>query len=306
MRRIELTILGCHSATPRKNAFPTAQFLKMGGQGFLIDCGEGTQTQLRKYGIKFSKINQVFISHLHGDHCFGLMGLISTFALLKRDKKLIINGPQGIEKMIKTMVHHCGIFIGYPLEFQELSSDKSEIVYEDEKVTVQSIPLKHRIYTNGFLFKEKPRVRRLNIDAVKKYPSIQRCDYHRIKQGFDFKCDQTGKIIPNQLLTLDPPSPKSYAFCSDTAYLPEIIPLIKEVDLLYHEATFLSDLEEIATKTGHSTAAQAATIAQKAKVKNLLIGHYSSRYRNLISFLLEAGKIFPNTNLAQAGDCIKI
>jgi len=295
-----LTILGCHSATPRTLAHTSSQFLEMNNACFLIDCGEGTQRQLRKYKIKFSRIKHVFISHLHGDHFFGLIGLISTFNLLNRTTELHIYGPKGIKEIILLQLKLSKSWVEYPLHFHELDSKESELILENEKVKVFTIPLTHRIYTNGFLFQEKKQPRKLNMKAIQKHPEIDICDYQNLKDGKNFRYED-GSIIENTELTTDPPKALSYAYCSDTAYSESIIPLIKQTDLLYHESTFLEAHAELATKTKHSTAAQAAAIAKKAGAKKLLLGHYSSRYASLELFENEAKKIFAEVELCEAG-----
>jgi ribonuclease Z len=302
---LKLTILGCHSATPRVNPHPTAQLLEIKNHHFLIDCGEGTQVQLRKYSIKFSKINHIFISHLHGDHIFGLVGLISTFHLLNRENELHLYGPKGIKEIIVLQLKLSNSWTHYPLIFHELTSKKSELLFEDSKVEVHTIPLNHRIYTNGFLFKEKIGERKLSMSAISTYKEIEICDYQNLKNGRDFKL-KNGDIIKNESLTFDPSAPISYAFCSDTNYFPKIVPQIKNVNCLYHEATFLRDKEKLAEKTKHSTAEQAAEIAKKANVKQLIIGHYSGRYKNIALFKTEAIEIFENTFLAEAGKTFEI
>jgi len=302
---LKLTILGCHSASPRVNAHPTSQILKIKNHHFLIDCGEGTQVQLRKYSVKFSKIKHIFISHLHGDHTFGLIGLISTFRLLNRETELHIYAPKGLKEIITLQLKLSNSWTHYPLLFHELSSKKSELIFEDDKVEVYTIPLDHRIYTNGFLFKEKIGERKLNLSTTNKYPEIKICDYQNLKNGRDFVLEN-GEIIKNEKLTLDPAIPKSYAFCSDTSYFPEIVPIIKNVNCLYHETTFLSDREELALKTKHSTALQAASIAKQANVAQLIIGHYSGRYKNITAFETEAKQVFENTLLGEAGKVFEI
>ncbi|MEX1383043.1 ribonuclease Z [Lutibacter sp.] len=302
---LKLTILGCHSATPRVNANPTAQYLEIKNHHFLIDCGEGTQVQLRKYGVKFSKIKHIFISHLHGDHFFGLVGLIATFRLLNRETELHIYGPKGIKEVITLQLKLSNSWTHYPLYFHELTSNESELIFEDDKVEVHTIPLEHRIYTNGFLFKEKLGERKLNMNAINNYKEIEICDYQNLKIGRDFKL-KNGTIIKNKDLTLDPSIPKSYAFCSDTSYLPEIVPIIEKVSCLYHETTFLKDKEALATTTKHSTAEQAAKIALQANVQQLIIGHYSGRYKNIEVFKTEAQEIFENTHLAETGKVFEI
>ncbi|MEO9893780.1 ribonuclease Z [Aurantibacter sp.] len=296
---MNLTILGCYAATPRSLTNPTSQVLEIKNHMFLIDCGEGTQVQLRKHKIKFSRINHIFISHLHGDHFFGLPGLISTFRLLGRDKEMHIYGPKGIKEAITLLLKLGDSWTNYLLIFHELSSKESELVYEDDKVTIETIPLNHRVYTNGFLFKEKLGERKLNIDAVSKL-NIDKAYYHNIKKGKNIFLDD-GREIKNELLTFDPPAPKSYAFCSDTTYKPNIIPLIKNVDALYHESTFLESEEHLTERTKHATAKQAATIAKDANVKKLILGHYSTRYKSIELFKEEARTVFANVELADDG-----
>ncbi len=297
---LKLTILGCHSATPRTFANPTSQFLEINNRFFLIDCGEGTQLQLRKYKIKFSKIKHIFISHLHGDHFYGLIGLISTFSLLNRQTELHIFAPKGAKEIINLQLKFSKSWIHFPLHFHELKSKKSELIFEDENVEIHTIPLKHRIYTNGFLFQEKIAERKLNIPAILKHKEIEICDYQNLKNGKDFT-KSNGTIIPNKDLTAIPLPILKYAYCSDTIYFEDIIPIIKGADLLYHESTFLEDKLELATKTKHTTAMQAATIAQKAQVKKLILGHYSSRYKDLNLFLNEAKLNFENVELSIEG-----
>jgi ribonuclease Z len=301
----KLTILGCHSATPRSNAHPTSQFLEMNNRFFLIDCGEGTQSQIRKYKIKFSKIKHIFISHLHGDHFFGLIGLISTFSLLNRQTELHIYAPKGIKEIINLQLKLSKSWINYPLHYHDLNSKISEIIFEDEKVKIQTIPLNHRIYTNGFLFQEKSADRKLNLSAVLKHKEIEVCDYQNLKNGKDF-IKNDGKVISNKSLTFDPPPILKYAYCSDTAYFEDILPLIQNVNVLYHESTFLEDKSELASSTKHATARQAAKIAKKANVKKLLLGHYSSRYKDENLFLEEAIPFFKDTELSFEGKEIEV
>jgi ribonuclease Z len=302
---LKLTILGCHSATPRSFAYPTSQYLEINNNTYLIDCGEGTQRQLRKYKLNFSKIKNIFISHLHGDHFYGLIGLIATLGILNRQTELHIFGPRGIKEVINLQFKLAKSGVNYPLHFHELLSKKSELIYEDSKVSVHTIPLRHRIYTNGFLFKEKPKERKLNMEAISKFQEIEICDYQNLKNGKDF-IRSNGETILNDKLTLPPPPTLSYAFCSDTSYFEDIIPVIKNVDLLYHESTFLEDKADLAQKTKHSTALQAAKIAKKAKVKKLILGHYSSRYKDLDLFSEEAKKVFKNVELAKNGKVFSI
>lgn len=296
---MKLQILGCYSATPKAFTNPTAQVLEIKGHLFLIDCGEGTQVQLRRQKVKFSRIKHIFISHLHGDHFFGLPGLLSTFRLLGRDTEVHVYGPKGIKLAITTMLKVGQAWTNYPLLFHELSANESELIMEDEKVEVFTIPLKHRVYTNGFLFREKIGERKLDIDAVLNF-NIDTCYYQNIKKGKDIVLD-SGEQIANERLTLDPPPPKSYAFCSDTSYNEDVIPLIANVNLLYHESTFLEQHHEMAAQTGHSTAKQAATIADMANVNTLILGHYSTRYKDLELFRSEANTVFANVELAEDG-----
>jgi ribonuclease Z len=296
---MKLTLLGCYAATPRTITNPTAQVLEIRNRMFLIDCGEGTQVQLRKNKLKFSKINHIFISHLHGDHMYGLVGLISTFMLLNRQTDLHVYGPKGIKEIILLQLRYSNSFTGYNLYFHELESKESEIIFEDDKVIVKTIPLQHRIYTNGFLFQEKPKERKLNVEAVEVY-QIDKAYYRKIKYGGDITLDN-GQIIPNAELSFDPEPTKSYAFCSDTVYNEAIVSLIQNADVLYHEATFLDSEADKAEKTMHSTAKQAATIAKLANVKHLVLGHYSTRYSNIELFKQEAETIFPNVLLGDDG-----
>jgi ribonuclease Z len=295
---MKLTILGYNSAVPTVRTNPTSQLLECCNQHFLIDCGEGTQVQLRKAKVKFTRINTIFISHLHGDHVFGLIGLISSFHLLGRSESLNIYGPKGIKKLIETQLMITESSPHFDINFFELTSLNSELIYEDNELCVWTIPLNHRIYTNGFLFKEKMKPRRLNMDVIKFNPEIEVCDYHNLKLGKDF-ITESGDIIKNEYLTLPPQHSYSYAFCSDTKYSPNIIPLIKGVDILYHEATFLNDLKELASKTGHTTAHQAAEIARMANVKVLILGHFSNRYTDISVFKAEADHVFSNTILPE-------
>jgi ribonuclease Z len=296
---LNLTILGCYAATPRTFTNPTSQVLEIRNRLFLIDCGEGTQVQLRKNKIKFSKINCVFITHLHGDHFFGLVGLISTFSLLNRTTDLHIYGPKGIKEIICLQLKLSNSWTSYGLFFHELESKESELIFEDDKVIVKTIPLKHRVYTNGFLFLEKIRERKLDVNAVQNY-EIDKCYYQNIKNGKDITLDD-GRVIENHTLTFDPIPSMSYAFCSDTIYDESIIPIINEVDVLYHESTFLESEEKLAEKTMHSTAKQAAKIALKANVKQLILGHYSTRYESIEVFKTEAETVFPTILLGDDG-----
>ncbi len=300
-----LTILGFNSAIPTVNSSPTSQLLEMEERHFLIDCGEGTQVQLRKAKAKFSRINHIFISHLHGDHCFGLPGLIASFRLLGRDTPLHVYGPKGIKNMLETIFTITETHRGFEVVYHELDKDYSEKIYEDNRVEVYTIPLDHRIYCNGYLFREKPKDRHLNMKEISKYDEIETCDYHHIKAGKDFVLSD-GYVLKNEKLTTSPDPSVSYAFCSDTRYLESIIPVIKNVTVLYHESTFLHDLKEMADYTGHTTALEAARIARKAEVGKLILGHFSNRYGDLTVFTDEARTVFPNTFLPKALEPVKI
>lgn len=300
-----LTILGFNSAIPTVNTSPTSQLLEMEERCFLIDCGEGTQVQLRKAKARFSKINHIFISHLHGDHCFGLPGLIASFRLLGRETPLHVYGPKGIKNMLETIFTITETHRGFEVIYHELDKNYSEKIYEDNRVEVFTIPLDHRIYCNGYFFKEKPKDRHLNMAEVAKYSEIETCDYHNLKAGKDFVLSD-GYVLKNEILTTDPAPPVSYAFCSDTRYLESVIPIIRNATVLYHESTFLHDLKEMADYTGHATALEAATIAGKAEVGKLILGHFSNRYGDLTVFTDEARNVFPNTFLPKALEVVKI
>lgn len=296
---MKLSILGCYSATPRIVAHTTSQVLETRGHMFLIDCGEGTQVELRRHKIKFNQIKHIFISHLHGDHYFGLVGLISTFRLLTRETDLHIYGPKGLKELITLQMKLADSWTNFKLIFHELTSKESELIYEDEKVSVHTIPLDHRIYTNGFLFKEKPFERKLNIQKIEAL-NIDKAYFRKLKQGDDV-VNEEGTIIPNPEVTFEGHQPKSYAFCSDTAFKEDIIPIIKGVDVLYHESTFMDAHEHLCAKTKHSTAKQAALIALKAHAKQLILGHYSTRYGTLEGFKSEAETVFKKVLLADDG-----
>ena len=301
---MRLTILGCYAATPRTFTNPTSQALEIQNHLFLIDCGEGTQVQLRKYRIKFSRIKHIFISHLHGDHFFGLPGLISTFRLLGREAELHIHGPKGIKEAITLLLKLGDSWTNYPLVFHELEARGSTLLLEDEKVEVHTIPLDHRIYTNGFLFKEKQAPRTLDIGVARRY-GIPVDQFTAIKMGAD-GISAKGETVANQKLTLPPPRPNSYAFCSDTVYKEAIVPLIKGVDLLYHESTFLETESHLCERTKHSTAKQAGQIADLAGAGQLILGHYSTRYKSLELFRKEALEVFPQVELADDGKVFEL
>jgi len=301
---VKLTTIGCYSATPRISAHTTSQVLESRGHTFLIDCGEGTQMELRKHKVKFNQIKHIFISHLHGDHCFGLIGLISTFRLLNREADLHVYGPNGIKELIMLQMKLSKSWIDFNLIFHELTSLESELIFEDDKIEVHTIPLDHRVYTNGFLFKEKAFDRKLLVDKAEA-KHIDVAYYRKLKQGADV-LNSHGELISNADVTTDGIPSKSYAFCSDTAYFEAIIPIINNVDVLYHEATFLETHANLCAKTKHSTAKQAAEIAKKATVGKLILGHYSSRYNNLEDFKTEAQTVFSCVELAEDGKTFQI
>ena len=301
---MKLTIIGCYSATPRISAHTTSQVLESRGHTFLIDCGEGTQMKLRKHKVKFNQIKHIFISHLHGDHCFGLIGLISTFRLLNREADLHVYGPKGIKELIMLQMKLSKAWIDFNLIFHELKSIGSELIFEDDKIEVHTIPLDHRVYTNGFLFKEKAFDRKLLVDKAEA-KHIDVAYYRKLKQGADVH-NSHGELILNTDVTTEGIPSKSYAFCSDTAYCEAIVPIVKNVDVLYHESTFLDAHANLCAKTKHSTAKQAAEIAKKSTVGKLILGHYSSRYNHLQNFKTEAQTIFDCVELAEDGKTFQI
>ncbi len=295
----ELLILGSSAATPTANRNPTSQLLNIAERFFLIDCGEGTQMQLRKYKARFQSINHIFISHLHGDHILGLPGFLASMHLLGRQNELTVYGPKHLEDIITTIHKYSDTTLSYPLKFVYTQHKEKQLIWEDEKLEVYSIPLKHRIETTGFLFKEKPLPR--NIDKYKlEKLNVSFAEIHKLKKGLD-AIDNIGNSIKNADLTVAGPEPRSYAFCSDTKFFEALANDIQGVDLLYHESTFLEDKHDRAKTTFHSTAKQAAQMANLAKAKKLLLGHFSARYDKLDLFLDEAKPIFDNVELAKEG-----
>ncbi len=296
-----LTVLGSSSAVPTSGRFPAAHVLNVHERYFLIDCGEGTQIQLRRYRFRFGKINHIFITHLHGDHIFGLFGLISTLSLLGKTTDLHIYANPKLEKIMEVVQPY---FFEHPLPFKIVfhptGSSKQQTIFEDEMVIVKTIPLKHRIPTTGFLFREKKRPLNIKKEAIEFYDIPVR-KIQSIKSGSDFTTAER-KIIPNHKLTLPPWKQRSLAYCSDTAYSERIIKYIENVDILYHEATYGSDMKERAHETFHSTAGEAAMLAKKANVEKLIIGHFSARYKSVAPLLEEAREIFPETFAAEEGE----
>ena len=300
----ELKILGANSAKPAYNRNQTSQLLTVQNELFLIDCGEGTQLQLNHYKIKVSRIRHILISHLHGDHFFGLIGLISTMHLHCRKTDLNIYGPPGLAEIITMQLKVSCTVLSFPLHFHEINPEKACRIFENDKLTIQTIPMVHRIPCTGFLFREKTKPRRIIKEKIREEFSL--IDMVSLKSGEDIKDDNGNVVFKNEDYTLPPRKSRSYAYCSDTLYHEGIISHIRGVDLLYHEATFLNDREQRAKETFHATARQAATIAQKAEVGQLLIGHYSSRYKDITPFRTEAREVFDNTILAIEGETIYI
>ena len=293
----KITILGSSSALPSYKKFPSAHVINIHERFFLTDCGEGTQIRIRQFKIKSSKINHIFISHLHGDHFFGIFGLISSFNLLGRKNDLHIFSPGDLEKIVYTVIKKADL--NFKLFFHRLSTDKKETVYESKRIKISCFPLNHRIETYGYLFEEKKKEKNIRKEAIQKY-NLTIKDIINIKNGNDFTSED-GKILPNNALTLPEQKTRSYAYCSDTLFEPKIIPYIKGVSLLYHEATFTEDLKETAQITKHSTASDAAKIALKAEAEKLIIGHFSSRYKDENLLLEEAKTVFKNTFPAEDG-----
>ncbi len=300
----QLKILGANSATPAYGRHHTAQVLGTRKNQFLIDCGEGTQERLKAFSLSPMKIHHIFISHLHGDHYLGLMGMIYTMHLLGRTQDLHIYGQKGLDEIILTQLKYSNSILKYNIVFQELNTESVEKIFEDKYIEVTSFPLTHRIPCCGFLFKEKPKPIRLNKEKLPKDISLTAIG--QLKRGEDI-IDENGNLIyHNKDLTLPPRKSCSYAYCSDTVYDESILPIIQGADLLYHEATFLKGMEVWAKQTFHSTTHEAATLARKANVGQLVIGHYSARYKEVDIFLEEAREVFPNTVLAIEGEAINL
>ena len=304
MEKFELHILGCGSALPTTRHFPTSQIVNVRDKLFMIDCGEGAQLQFRKSHLKFSRLNHIFISHLHGDHCFGLLGLISTLNLLGRTAELHIHSPKGLETLLTPMLDFFNRQMTYKILFHEFDTKEPMQIYEDRSLTVTTIPLRHRMPCCGFLFAEKRRPNHIIREMVDFY-QVPVYELNRIKNGADYVTPE-GKTVSNNLLTRPSAPSRSYAYCSDTIYLSSIVEQIKGVDLLFHEATFANEDAPRAKETFHTTAAQAAEIARKAEVKKLLIGHFSARYEDENVLLQEASAIFPDTQLAKETLCVSV
>ncbi|HRO38569.1 MAG TPA: ribonuclease Z [Flavobacteriales bacterium] len=295
--RFEVTTLGTGAALPARGRYPSAQLLNVHERLFLIDCGEGTQERLRMAQVNMGRIARVMISHLHGDHYLGLMGLISSMHLQGRTAPLDVHGPADLRQVIDLQLRVSGTFLRFPLKFHPLEHRSGALVFQDDRVEVAELALKHRIDSTGFLFREAGLPRKLIKEKVELIPHYAR---QAVKMGQDLVLPGGG-VVPNEQLTAPPPKQRSYAYCSDTAFLPELVPFLHGVDLLYHEATFAAALADRAKETMHSTAGQAATIAREAGAGQLLLGHFSSRYKDVQVLYNEAAAIFPNTLMACEG-----
>ncbi len=297
--KFEVTILGSSSATPIFNRNPSAQALNINDRMYLVDCGEGTQQQMLRFEVKSSRINHIFISHLHGDHYLGLVGLLSSMHLNGRTKELKLYGPAPLKEIIDIQLKYSDTTLQYPLEFTATNAETPEIILETQDLIVETIPLDHRIACTGFLFKQKKRLRKLKKEVIAEL-GISVAEYSAIKKGADYVAPD-GKVYKNEELTTNPAEPKSYAYCSDTIYNECYFQQISNVDMLYHEATFLNAMLDRAQNTYHTTALQAGQVALATGAKRLLIGHFSARYKTLMELLDEASSVFPNTELALEG-----
>ncbi len=304
MEKFEVVILGCGCALPTSRHFNAAQVVNLRNKLFLIDCGEGTQIQFRRNKLNFNKLGHIFISHLHGDHFFGLMGLISTFNLLGRTAQLYVHAPAPLRNILQPQIDYFCQEMNYEVILDEIDSTKHQLIYEDRSVEVWSLPLNHRVPCCGFLFKEKPLKKHIIADKIKQY-NIPIYAINSIKDSKDYTLPD-GTIIPNDQLTTPADPTRSYAYCSDTRYLPQLAEYLQDVDILFHEATFGEDKKNLAFATYHSTAAQAATLAKECHAKKLFIGHYSARYDDENILLNEAREIFPETFLTKEDEIIQI
>jgi ribonuclease Z len=297
--RFELTILGCGSALPANGRNPSSQILRTDKEMVMIDCGEGTQTRMRRYGLKMQSIDIICISHMHGDHYLGLPGLLSSSNLLGRKKEMTIIGPPGIQEMLEMHCRHAGMRFAFPIHYVQTGAKGGDIEMQTKSLRIQGFPLDHKIATTGFRFTEKPRPRRLDPSALERY-EVPLKVRGAIARGEDYIRDD-GKRIPNETLSSAPRAPRSYAYCSDTAYLESVVEQVHACDALYHECTFMESEKERAERTRHSTAKQAAAIAKEAKVGRLLMGHYSARYDDLRPLLDEARSVFAESHLSEEG-----
>lgn len=299
MEPFKIHILGCGSALPTLKHNASSQLIEMRGKCFMVDCGEGAQMQFRRSHIHFSKLNAIFISHMHGDHCFGLMGLLSTLGMLGRTSKLRIYAPKDYELLFRQQVEFFMQTMEYEMEMIPVDTEKQQVIYEDHSLTVETVPLQHRVPCCGFIFREKPTLPHIRRDMIDYY-GIPVSQINNIKNGADWT-NEDGDIIPNARLVQPADSPRSYAYCSDTRFVPGLKEKVKGVTVLYHESTYTSDQEDRAKIYYHSTARQAATIAAGAGVGTLLLGHYSARYNDEQVLLQEAKAVFENSILSQEG-----
>ena len=300
MEPFKIHILGCGSALPTLQHNASSQVVEIRGKFFMVDCGEGAQMQLRRTHIHFTKINAIFISHLHGDHCFGLLGLLSTFGMLGRTSKLKVYAPADYEDLFKRQVEFFMTGLEYEIEFVPVDTTQNQVIYEDKSLTVETLPLQHRLPCCGFLFREKPTLPHIRRDMIDYY-GIPVSQINNIKNGADWTTDE-GEVIPHARLVEPAESPRSYAYCSDTRYIPQLHELVKGVNLLYHESTYSTENEDRAKLYYHSTAKQAAMVAQAAGAGKLLLGHYSARHNNNLNELLQEAKaVFANTFLSNEG-----
>ena len=304
MEPFNIHILGCGSALPTLRHHPSSQVVEVRDKLFMIDCGEGTQAQLRRSKIRFNKIGHIFISHLHGDHCFGLIGMISTFGLLGRTAKLNIYATAALGPMLQSQLDMFCYNLGYEVVFHPIDTTQQTVIYEDRSLTVTTIPLEHRVPTCGFLFREKPTAPHIRREKIDFY-HIPTWQIANIKAGADWTTEE-GKVIPNQQLVYPAETPRSYAYCSDTRYIARLHEQLKGVTTLYHESTYGDDNVAMAEKYFHSTARQAAQVAKDASVQQLVLGHYSSRYENECQLQDEAKTVFENTVLAEENMIIQL
>ncbi|HLO90802.1 MAG TPA: ribonuclease Z [Lentimicrobium sp.] len=304
MKEFSVTILGSSAAIATSNRNLSSQLINHCNRLFLIDCGEGTQFRLRELKIRSNRLKHIFISHLHGDHFFGLIGLISTMHLLRRTEELTVYGPPMLKELIELQLDASETRLYYPLHFVITQDEREEIIYDDGKITVSSFPLQHRIPTTGFIFREVEQPRHINKNTCDHY-EIPIIYYDSLRRGRDFVAED-GEIIPNSALTTSPDYPRSFAYCSDTVYTEKTSDYIQGCDVLYHESTFMHNLADAAAEKMHSTNVQAAIIAKKASAKKLILGHFSARYEDLEPMLNEAREVFPETIIAEEGSTIQI
>lgn len=304
MEPFRVHILGCGSALPTLKHNPSSQIVEIRGKCFLIDCGEGTQTQLRRSKIKFTRISAVFISHVHGDHCFGLIGMVSTFGMLGRTAPLHIYAPAGFSNIMKMQIDFFCKDLEYEVVFHDVDTNANNIIYEDRSLMVETVPLSHRVPCCGFIFREKQTLPHILRDMTDYY-KVPVSQFNNIKNGADW-VDEEGNVIPYTRLTKPSEPARSYAYCSDTKYLPMLHECLKDVCVLYHESTYSKEDEDMAKMYFHSTAAQAAQVASDANVGKLVLGHYSARYEDENRLLEEAKNIFPNTVLSDEGLIIDV